>query len=205
MIGEEYRDLAALWAAPEPVQERDELARLARRTPWLARAAQYGDLAVVALLSSAIGAAIVWRLGPVTLLIGSLVLLILSVSAWKRHRLANVAMLVDTSDRFSFICSLVRAKEAELERSALSLALVPPALVTAMLLGYALQAAPGDPDALAYLSALLVTPRSLVSLAFLGCALLLLVMSHLRLIRELRRLRELRDDYLVDLRGDTSA
>jgi hypothetical protein len=136
LTNEEYLQLASLWTTPPPLAEREALARLARRTPRIARWVQYGELGVVLLLAAAIGAAVVWRLGADTLLLGSLILLLLAWSAWKRHRLADQALLIDRSDRFSYLSSLVRAKEAELTRSAIGLALILPGTLLATILAH---------------------------------------------------------------------
>lgn len=195
MTGEEYRDLAALWSASAVDRDRSDFAQAVKRTPKAARAAIWGDLAVVALLAGTIVAAIVWNLGSATLLLGSLILLVLGWSAWKRHHLGNIALLIDTRDRLSFLASSVEAKRAELNRSAIGLSLILPSTLLTMLFGFTLRGEQGDGELAAFLSAVLTTPRGLISLGFLACALLLLSLSHARLKGELKRLLMLRDDY----------
>jgi len=198
-------ELAALWSASAPADEELDLARLARRTPRLARVTLWGELAAVVLLAATIISSIAWNLGPATLLTGSLVLLLLAWSAWKRHHLGNIAMLVEEQDRLSFILSLVRSKEAELDRSALGVALILPGTVITWLLALALEAPHGEVGLAAFLAAVLTTPRGLVMLGFLLCALTLICLSHIRLIGELQRLRRLRDDYVEAARRDQFA
>jgi len=192
---EEYQELAAAWGDSALPDDRRELQRMARRTPRLARMVQWGELAVVALLGVTILASIVWRLGAATLLTGSMILLLLAWSAWKRHHFGNIALMLEEGDRLSFLRSLVRAKEAELNRSAIGLALILPGTLLTMLLGFSLRQGPGDQELAAFLGAVVSTPRGLICLAFLACALLLLSLSHLRLLAELKRLRGLREDY----------
>lgn len=195
MTGDEYRDLAALWSASAADRDRSDFARAAKRAPGLARAAIWGELGVVALLAGTILLAIVWNLGASTLLVGSLILVLLGWSAWKRHHLGGVTLLIETHDRLSFLTSSVRAKEAELNRSAIGLALILPGTLLTMLLGFTLRGDQGSGELAAFLTAVLTTPRGLVSLGFLASALLLLSVSHLGLSGEVKRLRQLRDDY----------
>jgi len=198
-------ELAALWSASAPADEERELARLARRTPRLARVTLWGELAAVLLLAGIIISSIAMNLGPATLLTGSLVLLLLAWSAWKRHHLGNVAMLVEEQDRLCYVQSLVRSKEAELDRSALGLALILPGTLITWLLALALEAPNGEVGLAVFLAAVLSTPRGLVMLGFLLCALTLICLSHIRLIGELHRLRRLRDDYVEAARRDRFA
>jgi hypothetical protein len=202
LIGDDYQELAALWNAPPAAEEEAELQRLARRTPRVARMAQWGELAVVILLAATITLSIVWKLGATTLLVGSLVLLLLAWSAWKRHRLGNIALMVDGRDRITFVRTTLRAKESELDRSALGLALIVPSMFMTMLLGFSLREGEGQDDLAGFLVAIVSTPRGLVVVGFLLCALLLLVQSHLRLLGELRRLRALHEDYEAEERLD---
>lgn len=195
MTGDEYRDLAALWNASAADGDQRALARSARRTPGRARAAIWGELGVVALLAVTIILAIVWNLGPATLLVGSLILVLLGWSAWKRHHLGNIALLIEEGDRLAFIRSSVRAKEAELGRSRVGLTLVLPGTLLTMLLGFTLRGEDGHRELTDFLAAVMTTPRGLIALGFLACALLLLTVSHIRLKGELARLRELREDY----------
>lgn len=195
MTGDEYRDLAALWSASAAEGDRRDFERAAKRTPNLARANIWGELGVVVLLAGTILLAIVWNLGASTVLVGSLILVLLGWSAWKRYHLGSVTLLIDTSDRLSFLRSSVRAKEAELNRSAIGLALILPGTLLTMLLGFTLRGEQGEGELLAFASAVLTTPRGLVPLGFLASALLLLSLSHMRLSGELKRLRQLRDDY----------
>lgn len=195
MTGDEYRQLAALWSAAAADGDRRDFDWAVKRTPNVARAAIWGELGVVALLAGTIGLAIIWNLGASTLLVGSLILVLLGWSAWKRHHLGGVTLLIDARDRLSFLSSSVRAKEAELNRSAIGLALILPGTLLTMLLGFTLRGDQGEGELLTFLSAVLTTSRGLVSLGFLLSALLLLSVSHLRLIGELKRLRQLRDDF----------
>ena len=195
MTGDEYRDLAALWSASDADRDRSDFARAAIRTPGLARATIWGELGVVALLAGTILLAILWNLGASTLLVGSLILVLLGWSAWKRHHLGSITLLIDTSDRLSFLGSSVRAREAELNRSAIGLALILPGTLLTMLLGFTLRGEQGEGELAAFLYAVVTTSRGLVALGFLASAVLLLCVSHLRLVGELKRLRELRDDY----------
>lgn len=195
MTNDEYNELAAVWGASERPDDRRELERLARRTPRLARMVQWGELTAVAVLGSGIVTSIVLRLGPASLLTGSLLLLLLGWSAWKRHKLSNMTLLIEASDRLAFVRTMVRAKEAELNRSAIGLAMVPPGIVLTLLLAFAVRGGPGEGELLAFLSEVVVTPRGLIGFVFLACVVVALAVGHRRRAAELKRLRQLRDEY----------
>lgn len=202
MTGDDCSDLAALWSAPAPAAEQREWERLARSTPRRARTVQAAELIFVFIIGACIVAAIVWRLGPGTVLTGSLILLLLGWSAWNRHRLTEIALLIDGSDRASFMASLVRAKEAELRRSAIGLALILPGTLLSAALSYLVQADAAQVSFARFLPDVLLTTRGMVAIAFLGSAMMLLTLAHLRLAGELARLRELRSDYADETRLD---
>ena len=203
MTKDEYNELADLWqAAPRPDEQR-EMDRLVRRTPRIARATQWGELILVALLAGTVLTSIVMRLGPATMLTGTILLLLLVWSAWKRHNLGNIALLIDEGDRIAFLNSSIRAKQAELNRSALGLALILPGTLLTMLLGFSLRKEAATGDLFGFLVAVSTTNRGLIALAFLGCALLLLSLSHARVTAELKRLRALQADYAEEARMDS--
>lgn len=202
MIGDDQAQLAALWQTPMSQGEDAAMARLTRRTPRLARVVQYGELAVVLVLGVAVAGAMLWRLGAETLLTGSLVLLLLGWSAWQRHRLAHMADLVDGRDRFSFLSTSVQAKEAELKRSAMGLALILPGTMLTTLLIFSVAAGGGALGE--FIPAAWLSPRGIISIGFLAAAIMLLSLSHLRLIAELGRLQALREAYLHELQRDAS-
>ena len=195
-------DLVALWGASAPAAEEEaELQRLARHTPRRARMVQWGELAAAALIGGLVLAVVVWNLGPAPMLVGALILLLLGWSAWKRHRLRTIALLIDERDRITFIRSTLRAKQAELDRSALGLAFAVPGIFLTMLLGYSLRG-PGEGDLGAFLVAILTTSRGLVVIGILTCTMLLLAFSHARLLGELKRLRDLHEAYEAEERLD---
>jgi hypothetical protein len=201
LTGDEYQELAGLWNAAAPAADERELERLARRTPRRARLVQWGELAAVLLLAVTIVCSIIWKLGPASLLTGGLILLLLGWSAWRRHHLGNIALLIEDADRVSFIRSTLRAKEAEHNRSAVGLALVLPGTLLTMLLGFSLRDGGGG-DLAAFFLAVLTTPRGLIALGFLLCAVLLFTMTHARLTSELEALRRLQDEYAREARRD---
>jgi len=202
LIRDEFQDLAALWSASAPADEQEEFERLARRTPRLARFTQWGELALVGVVAAILLSAMAFNLGPETLLTGGLLLLLLGWSALKRHHLANLALLVDARDRLSFVRSTLLAKEAELKRSALGLALVPPGFLITLLMGFSLRSPDGRGELMTFLLAVLTTPRGLITLGFVLCAVMMLTLSHFRLQGELARLRGLRADYEDAARRD---
>lgn len=202
---DEYRELASLWGDAAPLDDQQEVARLALATPRRARMAQWGELAVVALLFAAIGASIVWSLGPATMLTGGLLLVLLGWSAWKRHHLANVALLIDQSDRLSFVRSSVRAKEAELRRSGLGLALILPGVVIALLWGFSLRYPDGEGQLAAFLLEVVTAPRGLITYGCVLAAVVVLSLMHRRLRAELAELRRLQQQYADEARKDDFA
>lgn len=201
MTADDDSRLAALWSAPPLQEEQRELEQLARRTPGIARATQWGELAVVGGIALAIAAAVVLRFAAASVLIAGLLLLLLGWSAWKRHRLADQAMLIDDHDRLAFVSSGVRAKEAEVRRSAIGLALALPGTVLMMLLYFSMNAA-ADSDFLAFVGDAASRPRGVIGLAALLALMLLAGRSHLRLLAELARLRSLREEYAEEARQD---
>jgi hypothetical protein len=205
VTGEEYRELAALWGDSAPVVDQQEAARLGRATPRRARIAQWGELAVAALLVGAIAASILWSLGTATMFTGGLLLVLLGWSAWKRHALRNVALLIDESDRLSFIQSSVRAKEAELRRSAIGLALILPGVVIAMLWGFSLRYPGGEVDLGGFLLAVVTGPVGLITFGCVAAAVLVLSLAHLRMRSELAELRRLQGQYAEEARRDDFA
>lgn len=198
MTGEEFSDLAALWSTPGPAAEQSELERLVRQTPRRARLVQAAELVFAAIIALCIAAATVWRPGLPTLLTGSAILLLLGWSAWSRHRLSNLAMLIDRSDRPAYVGSLIRAKEAELRRSAIGLALVPPGVVLTALLSFFVQADGAQASFAEFVPQVMLTLRGLVAFAVLGSAITLLTLAHLRLIGELARLHAVARDYVEE-------
>jgi hypothetical protein len=205
LSGEEFSDLAALWSAPAAAAEQSEIERLARQTPARARLVQAAELGFAAIISLCIAAAMMSRLGPATLLTGSLILGLIGWSAWNRHRLSNLALLIDRSDRAAFVDSLIRAKEAELRRSTLGLALILPGTLLASVLGFLLQTDGAQLSFAEFIPGVMLTLRGFTALAFLGSAIALLTLSHLRLIGELARLHALARDYADEARFERSA
>lgn len=205
MNGEEYRELAALWGDTAPADDQSEVARLARRTPARARVAQWSELVLVLLLGAIITAMMALSLAPASVLVGALLLGLLAWSGWKRHRLANLALLIDERDRLSFIGSSVRAKEAELTRSAHGLALIVPGSLITMLLGYAFRHPGGEVGLGPFLLNVLTTPRGLIIAASVLCAVVILGRSHRRVRSELAHLRRLHEAYVEEGRRDDSA
>ena len=204
MTRDEYRELAALWGDSTPADDQREVEQLALRTRGRARMAQWGELAVVALLFAGIAAAIMWNSGPATLLTGGLLLVLLAWSGWKRHRLADVALMIDERDRLSFIRSSVMAKAAELRRSALGLALILPGIVISMLWGFSLLY-PGGENFFSVLAAVMTSPRKLAVFGLVFVAVLILSRSHMRIRRELTQLRRLQEEYCIEARRDDYA
>jgi hypothetical protein len=184
-----------LWSNSAADEEVEALERLALRTPRIARRELVGELVAVVLLGVAIGLAMLFRLGLATLLMGSLMLMLLAWSAWKRHHLGNRALLIDRQDRATFLRSSVAAKEAELKRSALGLALIVPSTFLTMLLFFTLHDNGAGGDVMAFLRSLFATARGLTATLLLLGAVFLFANSHARLRGELTRLRALQDQY----------
>lgn len=153
------------------------------------------DLVAVGGLSLAIALAVLFRLGPDTLLLGGLILLVLGWSAWKRHHFGELALLIDRGDRSSFLRSSVAAKEAELKRSAVGLALILPATFLTMLLLFAIRDNGEGGDVVAFLASLFVTPKGMVTGLLLVVAVVILATAHRRVRRELEQLEALQAEY----------
>lgn len=205
MTRDEYRELAALWGDSTPVVDQQEVEQLARRTPARARMAQWGELVLVLLLAATVGLSIVGNMGSATTLTGGLLLVLLAWSAWKRHRLTNLSLLVDERDRLSFVRSSVRAKEAELTRSALGLGLILPGIVMSALWAFSVRHPAGEGELAAFLWTSWTAPRGLSAVALILGAIVILGLSHVRVRRELGQLRKLQDAYVEEARRDDFA
>jgi uncharacterized integral membrane protein len=201
---DEYGELAELWGDATAAVDQDEVEQLARRTPRRARIAQWGELAIVLLLAATIGLSMVWNLGSGTALTGTLLLALLAWSAWSRHRLSNLALLIDERDRLSFVRSSVRAKEAELSRSALGLALIVPGIVISVLWAFSLRHPTGEADLVTFLVTIWTAPRGLMIMGLVIGAVLILGLAHLRVRRELAGLRELQKAYAEEACRDAA-
>jgi hypothetical protein len=188
-------ELAALWSASSAPAEERELERMAQRIPRRAQLDQWGEVALLAMLVVGIGLAIMWRGDPATMLVGGLIVLALGGSVWKRHQLGKISLMIDQSDRLTFVRTLLRAKEAQLRRSRLGLVLMPPAFALTILLGFFLREPAGKGDLASFVGSVLLAPRGLVLLVVFVGAVAALTASHLRLAGEVRRIRALKHDY----------
>jgi hypothetical protein len=166
---------------------------------------QWAELLVVALLFGAIAASMLWSLGTSTIITGGLLLVLLGWSAWNRHHLAKGALLIDQRDRLSFIHSSVRAKEAELRRSGLGLALILPGVVIVLLWGFSLRHPDGAADLGAFIVSVVTSPRGLVTYGCVLAAVMILSVAHARLREELAQLRRLQEQYADEQRKDDFA
>lgn len=202
MRGEEFGDIYTLWSgAVEPAEQR-EMEQIARLTPVRARLVQLGELALAAAIAAAIVAAMLWRADTTTSVIGAIMLALLGWSGWNRHRLAAASALAPQGDGQALLADMAKAKEAELRRSAIGLALFLPGILLAGLLNHAVRVGPDGTSFASFLSSAMLKPSSFVVLAIIASLLVLLTLSHVRKAGELARLRELAAEYADEARRD---
>lgn len=202
---EDFGDLAALWSSAPTQEDEAVLDRLARRTPQRARREMAIELVGVGGIALAIVLAVIFKLGAATVAVGAIILALLGWSAWHRHHLGARALMIDRGDQAEFLASSLAAKEAELKRSALGLALIVPGTFLAMLLLFVLRHAELGESLSEYLISAVSTPRGLATTALLAATVAVSALAHRRVRRELAALEALQAEYDEEARRDLTA
>jgi hypothetical protein len=206
VTGDDLDDFAKLWRHEPSPEEQRRLESLARSTSRRARRAQRVEIAGGALLLVAVMAAFYVSPAPATLLAGSVFAAVLIWSAWKRYRLHQVALIVETSDRNILIEKSITAAELRLRRSRLGLWFLLPGYLLSAMLNYSVL----HDKLTGFLQTLVnqtipLTAKGTLTFLLLTAAMAYFGYNHRQLRRELQNLRKLRQQYQDEARLDRLA
>lgn len=195
MTDPELHELAEIWRQPDAA-EAEKFRSLAQRARRRGRYLSFADWALAIVL---VGSSVFFLLvspGPMTT-IAALGLLVVTVwLTWQRRRLRQMARTLDTADRQSFIASSVRSARANLRRVTLSLIVMPPFIIFAVLAKRSYRRGGGyvsDPGQI--LLDWAQSTRGMISLAIFALIIAYSLRSIMRIRKELRSLETLRRAY----------
>ena len=198
MTGDESLDFQRLWAEEPSPAEQALVRSLGRKAVRIARLWQYAELSLAVLLGVAIIIALLWRPAPAPLTIGGLIVAVLAWSAWKRHRLGAVMLGSQEPAGEGYVEASIRAKEAELKRSSIGLALMVPVAFAGLLARYTWRGGESLGDFFARFFAVLDTAAGVFCIAVLAGTTVVLVVLHRRVRMELVRLRLLLEEHRAE-------
>lgn len=199
MAERDLHDIARLWLDEPTPQEQVEFRDLAGQAMRRARFLQYAELAWALLLMLAATIATLLSPAPATVAIGALCVAALGGSAWKRHRLADAALLVTSGDRGDFVELEARRVRARLRHSSLGLWLFLPGFLGGALFAHRVIKGGGlDSFLLAVRGGAGSVPGVLL-LLFAGGYWLVLLRGNRRIRRQLARLEALRHAYRAEV------
>jgi hypothetical protein len=193
MTDPELQELADLW------QERDDeesakfelMARKARRQ---GRFLAYADVGLAALL---IGGSLFFLFispGPFTTAAALALLGATLWLTWQRRKLRQMVRTLNTADRPTFLANSVRNARADLRRVTLTLAALPPLVISALLMKMGTRS--GDAiHPVDYIVNWAQTPRGMISLAIFALIALHALRSRRKIKKELEWLEDLRRSY----------
>ena len=203
MTGADVDDLALLWQAEPSAAERREFRGLADKAERKAQFVQYAEHGLGFLLFLATLMAMFMAPAPATIAIGLVSIGALGWSSWKRHLLAQIALMMATSDRRELIGQAIERAAANLRRSTIGLCLFLPGLLLGALLTHSFNRG-GDLDAFGsvLLRGAQTWPEGPIAVALLAIIAAQLIRTNLQLSKELRRLRGLQEEYREEARLD---
>lgn len=199
----EVDELAALWAdAADPREEQlaESLAVLASRRGVLLR---WADLGGALAIAGGIAVLTLREGGNSTALSAMLVLMAVAWSTWKRQTLRDLELGLGASGGESLLSEAARSARLRLKRTNVSLVLVLPAFLAALLFGYRLR---GSPPASFEGSVALVLADPAWYLGWFGfvaALMIYLARSRKRLLREIAGIAELTGQYGEEARLDS--
>jgi hypothetical protein len=199
-VNEDFADLESLWRQEPDPEEQRIFRSLARATSRRAKLLQYGEILLALFLVAGVLATLFLAPRPATVALAILLAASLGWSSWKRHNLAQVAMMLDRSSREAFVASAVQSARARLRRSNLGLALILPGFFLGIAWKTVLST--GGLERLADLGRSLMQPNGLAALALILIVLVYFGYANLRLRREFRRLEELQREYRDEAERD---
>jgi hypothetical protein len=202
MTPPDFDELARLWTQEQSPEEQREFQRLARRAGRRAKALEYAEHGMGALLILAVLAAFFLNSEPATLIVGGLTVAAILWAGWRRHH-RREAQLIDAGDREAMLDHALRNARARRNRSAAGLALIAPGFLLGALFKYSVQ---NGGEIGGFLAAFVASVTSvgwgLAGLIVLLLAMAWLLRSHLAIRRELARLEALRAEYREEARLD---
>lgn len=198
----QFDDIAALWKQEPDAEERRTFEALARRTGWRARLLRYLDIGLALFVLIGVLLALLWDRGPATVALVLLCIVAIVWSNWKRHKLRQVALALDTSNREAFVATAMESVRARLRSSSMWIVLLLPSVA----LGLALIAAATKPPTLGWFLGDVVrrftSPSGVAWAVFLALLIIYFGMVNLRLRRELERLKSLENQYREEAARD---
>lgn len=208
MVEREMDELALLWTqegAPEEEQEQQLVRRLAERVGWRARLFRYADFGAAIAIAGGIALLVLMDGAGATGLSALLLVGAIGWTSWKRQALWDAEMSVGIGGGESMLDAARKSSEARLRRTNVSLIALLPAFALSLWFGFGLYEP--NMDSLSELSAYMRADLERTILAFGGVALLFgwLLHSRRRLLRELRRIEAVREEYREEARLDARA
>lgn len=194
MTDQEFDEFAALWQAPDPA-EQEALQALARKVRRKGKLLSYVDAALFILLAGGLVLGVATRPSAAMMTIAIPFILATMVVTWKRRAIRQMSRTLETTDRKAFLESSIRIATANLRRGTLSLTFLPLGVVLAILFKIAMRNEGRIPDPLAALAQWAGSTRGLVTMAIMTVIIAFLLRSRRRIKAELRRLKQLREEY----------
>lgn len=194
MTDRDMEEIAALWQEPDAA-EQEALQALVRKVKRKGKLLGYADAALFTLLAVGIVLGVAARPSPATMAIAIPFILATMLVTWKRRAIRQMSKTLETADRKAFLDSSIRIASSNLRRGTLSLTFMPVGVVLAILFKIAMRNQGRIEDPLGALAQWAGSTRGLVTLAIMTVIVALLLRSRRRIKAELRRLKELRNDY----------
>lgn len=202
-MADEFDDFATLWRRDPSPEEQKALEAIARRVSRRARLAQHFEIGGGILVLIVIGVSLISSPVPGAIAAGLALGLAVIWSSWRRYRLAQAALLVDTSNRERLIESGIKSTEARLRRSRLGIWLLLPGYFLGAITKYGV--VKGHLEGFWSALAQQTLPTSITGLAtilLLGAAQAYFLRAHMAIASELGNLREVHRQYETESRLD---
>jgi hypothetical protein len=202
LISGDFDALARLWQQEPSDEEMRLFAKLARRASSRARTVQIAETLIGGLLIVAVISYLIWKAAPAASLFIAAAIVVGTVwTSWRRHVLAKIARLVESSNREVMLRNAATSLSASLKRSRLGLTLLIPGFVLGAMLKYCTMTGGLD----GFLAAEMATwrhPRGQTSHVLVLLVFLYLGSVHFRLRGERDRLERLWEQYRDEARLD---
>ncbi|MEA3009534.1 MAG: hypothetical protein QOJ91_1226 [Sphingomonadales bacterium] len=196
-----FEDLANLWQDPED-GNRELFEALARRARRKGRLLGYADFVLFLLIVLGIVPSLFMAPNAVTVTVAILLLVATLWLNWTRRRLRHKAFALNTSETAAFLEGSVANAKANLRRVNLSLMLMPPMVVMALIFKVSQRSRGGIETLPQGILEWASVPRAWAGLTVVAVLLLLTFHSRRRLRAELAQLEKLRLDYEREKRRD---
>jgi hypothetical protein len=201
MIDPDLKNLADLWQEPNAADNAafEAMARKARRQ---ARLMAYGDAAWLVLIVVTVGMGAFLKPNLISAVVALTMLATTLWINWMRRRLRQITKTIDTADRAGFLESCIRITKGSIRRVTLTFITFPPAMLLAILFRVSTKNGGDILHPWGAIAAWATSLRGIVALTLLGAIALWNVRARIRLSRELRRLHDMKQDYLEEDRKD---